>query len=1300
MAIAADACRDPKREEAVGIVIEVLSPLLETADSLSVRLQRNLMTALTCLPQLQEFAGLLQPILHNIVTDIVRDPWKTEYLGLFKTACLDEDNLVDVLQYGLAARLIPEVRKYERAHGALHANEAHGKRICQVLEAIGLTLGGVPPTLLSELGGDILIPNLKYLIGERQSTSRLTQSQALICHILIRVATAAMISSQSAFDELCFGFHIFDLMIVPVKETMAEPLVLAAALNALAVITGNPVKGETFSAAFMEEFDSGVLLAYLRPLRMLKLADVYKEHAKTCMAAIGNFIAHLLELSRRLPMMYQLVDVMYDKGLAVLILDALSHKEANGDVRRALVGALVRFPIQRIDSGAIAIMLDLLSPANFREFEPQIFEYIVDALKHKLDIYSMERIVERTCWLLLVTLKTPEADRYKVLHVKCVELLQEASNRPTGKVLFREERHALSLRKALKYEEDFCAYDHPEVRVELTCVGGDVAFLSACMFDTFRLKHDCKQIFRVFRTVNRAISDVHGKPENELMTIEDICACEVGDFDDEPLEPKISQTDETRDDNSLAETPESSIANTEVPPNKGLATPTNVVGGNQVEQGRLLLQDEGLQIDSNVHRDQQRQLYVSMDMPKKIMSYLSASFSPTFTGYYQMERKRKEHSEYWAGLLKGRKLDCERLNIVDKFDWSVDCSNIFCGENLAEKSQLCEGISNAISKPTRQLVSYVNWKQWGSHQGMLHDGADPFYTVRPRKLLNKVWINECKKVINPCFVVSSFLRTLHALMAPGVSAVVRDAVRGHFRQADFVRNLIKLTTCSSFLDANIAAKMFRVCERAFTIDVSVQAESMDMIVIYDIVSRFAASFCAPLMDIVTNVSVDWVENSMQHVQLVLLRVFRIFALFARQMPWIKFSNVLEIQQYFVEKCVIRCVPEQALTLALRILFQIVSLETGSSVGTYVSHLYESDLLEQIREACVDIAVATSCAARNTHYFHVLNAISELRHSSSLLLRRSLVSDILRRIKLAELGKRFQERMSETRLERVLLMDDAWVVKKGGSTQNALVAVTSRNVHVIRAKREDDFKIQAKFRPSASIWEIENGLLYAAFAQELVADTTAKLTDSQWAMFALRHTPPKEFRHYVTAGNIPTLGRMAAKTLGDTTTYLGLCLYDNRICLAALTKDKLAIFAIDHVLLAEGIRNGTFTCGEDAADNGEMRPGQPTTVGLRPKSDTGSDESGSDEYSSDTESEDRPKEPIELLEECYCDSITSVAYGDDLAVAISVTDPDDEDEEYLWELMFVSDSRREAFKKALAGSIGHLTWYRRWESDAS
>ncbi|CDR96025.1 hypothetical protein, conserved [Babesia bigemina] len=1293
MAIVANACRDSGREEAVSIVTEVLSPLLETVDSLSVvRAPATNGIAAT---------GLIQPILHYIVTDIVRDPWKTEYLGLFKTACLDEDNLVDVLQYGLATRLIPEVRNYERAHGALHANEAHVKRICQVLEAISLTVGGVPPALMSELGGDILIPNLKFLIGERQGTSRLTQSQALICHVLIRVATAAMISSQHAFEELCFGYHIFDLMIVPVKETMAEPLVLAAALNTLAVLTGNPMKGQTFSAAFMEEFDAGVLLAYLRPLRMQKMADVYKEHAKTCMTAIGNFIAHLLELSRRLPMMCQLVDVMYGKGLAVLILDALSHKEANGDVRRALVRALVRFPIERIDSGAVAIMLDLLSPANFREFEPQVFEYIVDALKHKLDIYSVERIVERTCWLLLVTLKTPEAERYKVLHVKCVELLLAASNRPTGKVLFREERHSLSLRKALKYEEDFCAYDHPEVRVELACVGGDVAFLNACMFDTFRLKHDSKQIFRVFRTVNRAISDARGRPENELLTIEDICACEVGDFDDEPLEPRIPHADESRpDEHSAEETPDSSIANPESPPNNAVAVPINVVGGDPVEQDRLFPHDEAWQIDSNVHRDQQRQLYVSMDMPKKIMSYLSASFSASFTEYYQMERKRKAHSEYWAGILKGRKLDCERLNIVDKFDWSVECSEIFCGENLAETSQLCEGISNAISKPTRQLVSYVNWKQWRSHQGTMRDGAEPFYTVRPRKHLNKVWMNECKKVLNPCFVVSSFLRTLHALMAPSVSVVVRDAVRGHFRQADFVRNLIKLTTCSSFLDANLTAKLLRVCERAFTIDASVQAESMDMIVIYDIVSRFAASFCEPLMVITTNVSVDWVDDSMHHVQLVLLRVFRVFALFARQMPWIKFSNVLEIQQHFVEKCVIRCVPEHALTLALRILFQIVSLETGSSVGTYVSHLYESSLLEQIREACVDIAVAASCAARNTHYPHVLNAISELRHSSSLLLRRSIVSDILRRIRLADLGKRFQEKVSETRLERVLLMDDAWIVKKGGSTQNALMAVTSRRLHVLRAKREDEFRTQAKFRPSAAIWEIEGGLLYVVFARELVADTTAKLTDPQWAMFTLRHTPPKAFRHYVTAGNIPTLGRLAARALGDATTYLGLCLWDGRICLAALTKDKLAIFAVDHVLLAEGIRSGTFTCEEYTTDNGDMRAGQPLTPGHKPKPNSGSHGTESDDESSESESEGSPREPIELLDECYCDSITSVAYGADLAVAISVTDPDDEDEENLWELTFVSDSRREAFKKALAGSIGHLTWYRRWESDAS
>ncbi|ORM41354.1 uncharacterized protein BXIN_0766 [Babesia sp. Xinjiang] len=1280
VAIAADACRDSAKQEVVAIILEVISPLMEVTDSLPIKLQHNLMTSLTQLPHMQEFAVCLQPFIHNIVEDIVKDPWETEYIGLLKTACLDEDNLVDLLQYKLPERVIPQLKQYELINGPIYANEAHLEAISHVLEIVGLTMRGVPAPLLSQFIGDTIIPNLKDLIGEREGTARLTAAEARICNLIIRLCTAAIVSSQNALEELCFGYHLFDLLVVPVKEPVAEPLVLAAALTCLIAIMRNPKNGDTFINTFTEDVDLGILMGYLRPESIQKLVEIHNKHAITLVSSISNFIAHLLELAPKQPRVQQLMDNMYEKGLVVMIMDAIAHSAADIQVRGALVRALVRLPLERIDAGAITIMLELLVPASIREFEPEVFEYIMDALKLKLEVYAMETIIERTCWLLIATLKTPEAHRYHVVHLKCAALLQKASGTKSGRMILRNENHALSLRKALKYEEEFCEHDHPEVRVELASAGGDVAFLSACMFDTFRLKSDSKQIFRVLRALNLAISDAqHGHLEEKMQHIEAICAQEVEDFAEEPLK------------HIAVFAQDSSIEGTENAESDSVNT----------DMDALLQHDILPDMTLDAHRDREQQLFVSMEMPQKIMAYLSAAFSTTFTERFLQERKRNQHSEYWAGLLKGRKLDCERLSICDKFDWNIDCSDIFSGESLAEGTQLGEAISSAIAKPTRHTVSYVINKKLGDNN---HDKRDDdiFYWVVPRQLLHKVWINESTKILNPCFVVSSYLRTLHVLMAPHVSSVVREAIKGHFKDPDFVRNLIKLTACSSFLDANLTAKLFRVCVRALTIDVSAQAESMDVIIVYDILSRFAAGVCEPLMSVVTSVSVDWVESSMYHVQLVLLRIFQLFAMIARQMPCIKFSNVLEIQQYFVEKCVIRFLTEPVLSLVLRILFQIVALETSSSVGTYVSHLYQSHLLEQIREACADIVVTSSCAAKHTHYQHLINAISEQRQSNSLLLRPSFVADLLRRIQLAELSKQFQDRVSEKRLERALLMDDIWIAKKGGPIRTGLLGVTSRNMYILRSRRESDFKIRSKFHRNAAVWEVENGLLYVVFARQAIVDKTS-WTDSTCAMFTLRHTPSTEFRRFVTEGNSNILGFCSAKTLGKTATYLGICNHDEQLSLIALTENKLAIFAIKPNIITETIIKGKFMCElalmplpEDSTDDGNYSS---VLAGKVVETDSNRKITAPESEEDDEEtSEAPPEEPLELLQQWYCDSITKVAYGDDLGVAITVKDSHEEDDDdgCVWEVTFVSDGRREAFKKALARSIGHLAWFRHWE----
>lgn len=1266
-AIVAEYCAGTKKQDYINIVLEVISPLLDVIANLPPQLQFNVMSSLTLLPCIPEFSGALQPLVHNIIADIIRDPWRTEYMSLLETVCLDEDNGYDVMYYGLADHIMGSLTKYVHERGPLHHEGADLKRLCDLMNIIGITIRGSNVTKMLQFFDEVVIPTLKFLIGEREGTSRLTPQQSRLCSVSMRLCVSSFDTGKQTFDELCFGYHIFDLFLVPVKEPMADPLVLATALHGILAIIANRETGDTFATAFTEEVDIALLLAYLRPERLKRLAEASTGDAKDLVCSIAKFIGYMLSLSASNPRVYEFTEKMFEKGLAIMVLDAIASRAVDREINKALVYALSRFSVDKIDSSAITIMLELMTTSNVLEFQPDIFEYMVSAMEQKLGMYPMEPIIEKVCWLLVVTLKTVNARQYQGVHLSCVSLLLTVSRTNTGKMLLKEKNNSLSIMKALKYEQEFCAYDHADVCVERTWIGKHVSFLNACMFDTFRLRHDHRQIFRVLYALGEALlDDANGKEENRFPTIDVICTNEIKDFADEGLHGHVAFIDEESDKppetNDTAKDPKEHVLHISLNKAEG-------------EVGETQLQPPS-EFSASVHRDQQRQIFISMDMTKKIMSYLSGSFSPGFTEHYQYERKCKAHSEYWAGLLKGRKLDCETAKRVDSFDWAIKCSKVFDEGRMPEDAVVGDVFSHGVCKPASQMITYLIGKKLETSV-IYHDRDDPFFRVAPTQLLHKIWLNESNGMINPCFTVSAYMRILYGLMSSSVSCVVSDVIRGHFRQPEFIRNLIKLTGCSTFLDANIAAKFFKLCHRALLIDASVQAESMDMIIVYDIISRFAWGVCEPLQNMVSGVSKNWVEHKMRHVHLVLLYLLRLLALFAKQTAWIKFSNILEIQEHFVEECIQRFIPENVLAFTMQVLFHIVSLETSSSLGTYVSHLCHSELLEMIRECCLELAVEASSSARNTYYRYVINMVSKHRNMNSLLLRPSLVSDLLRRVHLTEVRKAFQEYVSKKRLERVLIFDDVWTPKKDGSTKDKLMAVTSRGVHFLNVRDDDTFKVTRSYR-SHTLCSIDRGLLYLIYASKVENVKPSNISDIDWVVFAMRHTAPSHFARFVTEDCEDILRQCASNMMDGLPSYMGICQCDDGIHIIAITKAKMFMFSVKPYILVECILKGEV--GEEEEKPGNTDEAKSSEAG----------ESSADESQTDDSTEDQP---LELYYDCLCDSIKKVIYDKEPAVTLHINNGEDED---AFTVTFVSDSQRESFKRSLALAIGHLSWYRRWE----
>ncbi|BAM41207.1 conserved hypothetical protein [Theileria orientalis strain Shintoku] len=1062
--------------ETCEILLQVLSPLLEIFENFPIDLKKNLLSSLSKLPCIKELSNCLQPIIQYVISDIIKEPWKTHLCDLFVLLTLDEDNALDISHYPISKFLIRELEQYELKNDMISKKTEKLETIVGFLKVISSSLRSLEPAVLSDFSNSILIPNIKNLIGERVPTTRLSAEESRLGYHFIRLSTSVCQSSDEMLDELCTGFHLFDLLLVPIKETVANLEILTASLEGMCYILYNGSTRDKYSMLITEELDPNIMLTYLEESRREKLIEKYdSEIINNLYLWYYRFIATLMFVSKTNYNMTEFVDKMLNKGLNIHIINNFGFSGCDVKIRCELMNIISQFPDDWIDASIVNKLLNILSDIDIANYHEKELESIVIVLHKRPEYAPMDKLINNVGNLLVATLSIPNSSKYQTLQVKIVKLLLDVAELETARMHLRTENVMLLFLKGLKYEQDYKSLECPDINVELCWTGNNCRFLNMCMFNTYHLKHDRKQFYRALRALERCINGFDAHNNEKTLSFEQLCRKEVEDFYD---------------------------------------TASGGYEFNFLEESDIKLRRELQQQNfREVQQHQQISLFINMDLIDKILMYLSPLNSLAFIQYYQYERVNNLNSEYWAGVLKGNKLDYEKMNALPKVN---NYSSLYYRFDSNREIAADTRENTRINKSTIDLVTNVISTNLNKMNYELQD-CD-YFKVPPKPLLNKLYLNEYTKQVNPSLVISSYLRILYGL----IDNSDNDIIKQRFKNADFVRNLIKLVTSCNIFDYNLTAKLLKLFIKALTYNISLKAESMDVIVIHDIISNFIELIMKYVVsECILSVNINWIDDVNKHVQYLVLQIVKYVNLVSRQVPLIKFSNIHEIQDYFVEKCLNKFISEYTIEIVMKIFIQLATFQNVTSTGTYTVHLYDTNIVEAIIDNILLIIIQLTYG-----YSHSKSRDLQFRRYDSISFRSALLTSVLKQIYLHKIKSKFQLFISKAQIERIIIFDESYILtntldENANEDNMYLMCISNKNLYLLNyLKDKDDFEILRSFELSKhKLYSIDEGTMYLLHE------------DTSWVIFSLCYIN-YDLMKYLCYDNVNILARQLTHHLPD------------------------------------------------------------------------------------------------------------------------------------------------------------------------
>ncbi|CDJ58451.1 Leucine Rich Repeat family protein, related [Eimeria maxima] len=290
--------------------------------------------------------------------------------------------------------------------------------------------------------------------------------------------------------------------------------------------------------------------------------------------------------------------------------------------------------------------------------------------------------------------------------------------------------------------------------------------------------------------------------------------------------------------------------------------------------------------------------FVRLCVAERLSLLLAPLCNHSTTQRYSRQRALKQHAEYWAGRLKADIEDTEeeiaRASLAEAEAAAEEEEEQYVLQQPQQRSELARAIKQQKPRSWKERLQNRNrphgdhatgsnrmghtWPSLGevwkgrrkkppdplealqdnpiyadlygkSQEGptgrerlmqeLMATDLEPGAVHTPQRLLRSLllWANFHASELQPCYIIAATLRLLYAAIEYPQIAEAREDTVNVCRRLVYLRSLTALVEAVPFLAANVGAKFCRLMQRVLRLEPHQPAESMDLILNYDIVAE-------------------------------------------------------------------------------------------------------------------------------------------------------------------------------------------------------------------------------------------------------------------------------------------------------------------------------------------------------------------------------------------------------------------------------------------------------------------------------
>eukprot|EP00921_Rhytidocystis_pertsovi_P000727 GHVQ01001281.1.p1 GENE.GHVQ01001281.1~~GHVQ01001281.1.p1 ORF type:complete len:1562 (+),score=205.48 GHVQ01001281.1:31-4716(+) len=1013
-------------EEVAHVIAETAVPAIQSKP-IDDPVCGTIIRGLAALSPTKHLALCLKSAVPQLADFLEEDSMNGQILRVLSTCCTVEENCIEATGQGVpqvVSKVLLEVELPEEGEAVevyVHLLRLVGDLSRRVRKAANVYTK-------YQIHVKVLLYYIRRIMGEREETLRLTVVQSKLLGELMNSLIGMMENNSTAMRDSCVSYYAADLFLVAAKEDISNPVVLPPSLYGLVLIMGCAELQESDYIRYVtDQVQKGAaLLHYLGGRKYKRLAEqaeyhlmgtdslpyrpeppalqtLTNEYIHKVFAAVCHFLSFYL-MNTQEPLCMAVNEHLAKCDREEILFSLLSVP--SDDVKFEVLECICRVPLTFFEHLHLKYLLDLLSRCTytFSGRTNEIVERLFDLLG---------RIAEDGNKSAIGSAMRSEFSTRAVEEVYAA--LCRTANVRTFHHRTQEEwktRLSLSGVRCLQVMSRI-----QEFRTDLRSKTVTVNLLSMCKLE----------------------EDLH-RPDNEDIVIErtwtgrdvGVLLGALSGGQRVSVDKKVGFRIVSRLADVLEGRPDSLDFQKSIVL-RDLCGREQQMWDDKAARSQSLYLDEGEACD----REYQHAVFVNLAGGERLAVFMTKLSSKTFEQTLAAERQKKQDSDYWAGKFKGdiktmeNKIESGEVDVEDLIKdvtVSVDIDSETSGRDLLMR-QLQES-SKELDEATSEMYLRSAVEMYGA---------------------GEVWRNLSQGVMNGCFMIAALYRSLYACMVFAVNDDTQKEMTTVLRRPSFVRKLVALLESCSLLDCNVGSKFCRLMKRAIQFEPHQPAESMDMIITYDIISRVLQAMASPLLHILRQAVSRPLD---QPEQALCTDMAGLVSVMCRQTAYVKFSEDLDVQRYSVSRALSRFVSVRAMRAFVAMVIYDLQLDAGSAQGTYVSHLFEgtASMKENMRLECLAILSELIQWCQAKMKYECLEQFSMARVFAKYSIRNSLMFELLDQSKTGRYKASLEVILSEysQRAERILKLSIVrhWTMQKAEEPAERVIAVTNFGFYIL------------------------------------------------------------------------------------------------------------------------------------------------------------------------------------------------------------------------------------------------------------